>query len=174
MVTVAGIDPGASGGIAVNKSNSYVFVKKFSPKDFFRTTYHLFKSIHDMYKPDAWYLEQVQGYIGQPHPGATMFAFGQNYGALEAFLVSLNCHYVKIAPNVWQRALQIKPRGLRETRWDFKKRLARYAHELFPNVRFTNDLADAMLITHLGYLLQTNQVTLSAKKVTKKRLLPYV
>lgn len=96
-------------------------------------------------------LEQVQGFIGTPHPGSAMFAFGQNYGSLRMALIGNGIKFSTVTPAVWQEALGVqKMRG--KTTSEHKRTLKRLAASLYPTVRVTGWVADALLIAHYGAL----------------------
>lgn len=174
MVTM-GVDPGASGGIVVLDDSGKV--EQYNMPTDVRDLCRLLSSIIGS-NPHLrlCYLEQVQGYIGNAHPGATMFEFGKSYGRLEAALYILKGHdYHYIAPQVWQRALGIKSRGAKETKPQFKRRLKEYALKLYPHSKVTLKTADALLLAHLAMGIKKGTIQPpKPKRLEGGKLLPYV
>ena len=85
-----------------------------------------------------------------PGQGVTsMFNFGKSYGNLEAFLVAAAIPFERVTPSVWQREFGlIKKKG--ETHTQKKNRHKSLAQELFPSVKVTHAVADALLIAEYG------------------------
>ncbi len=94
-------------------------------------------------------IEQVGGYVagnkGQAGMGPSMFAFGMSYGRLRMALLAAGLPFAVVTPQTWQRGLKISRRK-DEDKYKFKVRLADTARRLFPDIKFSNDLADALLI----------------------------
>lgn len=147
-----GLDPGASGGIArldehrlvvqslenMTTADIWEYVRGFSPQ-----STALGK---DGYRPVFAILERVGGYAGEAQPGSRMFNFGVTYGQLLMALVAAGIPFEQITPGVWQKGVGIPPRKKGESKTDFKNRLKARAQELFPGVKVTLNVADAILI----------------------------
>lgn len=138
-----GIDPGASGGIAIVQGLRCLLAEPMP-----RTEKDLWNLIHRECKQgvDFTVIEKVQGYIGKQQPGSAMFKFGQNYGSVRMALVGNNEPFQEVAPLSWQKAMKISPRGKKESKTQFKNRLKAKAQQLFPKVQVTLATADAILI----------------------------
>ena len=158
LITYIGIDPGATGGIAILCGSA---VQAITMPHSERTLYDL---LHQHASPPGNVcaaIEQVSGFIGTTHPGSAMFEFGENYGFLRACLVACGLTpskgdistgtFVSVPPQRWQTALHIDPRRKQESKTDWKNRLKWNAQELFPKKKYPNltitlRTADALLI----------------------------
>lgn len=158
-----GIDVGASGAIAVLKENHIPETLRFTSSTDKQVCDFLNKiiSTYDC----MCVVEQVGAMPGQ---GVTsMFSFGQSAGFIRGVITALGLSFEQKVPRVWQKALGISPRLIErdaakkiineESKTDFKRRLRQKAEQLFPDIKFTNDIADAVLIAeycrreHGGY-----------------------
>ena len=141
-----GIDPGAGGGHGVvGDTAESSFAWKMPPS-----------------APEAWarlrgeiagegvtdaYLEVVHAMPGQ---GVTsMFNFGKNYGWCEMALAALGIRTHLVRPKVWQKEFGLlSKKG--ESKKDKKNRHKAEAMRLFPHIKVTHALADALLIAEYG------------------------
>lgn len=135
-----GIDPGASGGLAI--ISEYVGVVKTAMP---RTE----RDVLDWLT--AWKEEQTFAVIEKVHamPGngvSGMFKFGMSYGSLRMALLAANIPFEEIQPRVWQKALGMSPRRKEESGTEWKNRLKAKAQQLFPREVITLATADALLI----------------------------
>lgn len=139
-----GIDPGKSGGIACIGANTQVSSLSYTDR-------HAWDWIQ-LLKPYAGWvtcavIEKNTGYVGGAgNPGSAMFQFGRNTGLLTGFLIAAGIPYEEITPAVWQKALGIPPRKRDEKKGAFKNRLKAHAERLFPQMRVTLSVCDALLI----------------------------
>lgn len=161
---IVGIDPGASGGIAVLFCGFKVptvrkaLVYKMPPSP--ELLLALFTELAEEAKCSTSYhyaIEKVGGYVaGNPAPGSAMFNFGEGYGSLKmAALATTGSSPQEVRPQDWQKGLGIETRRAEgrgkkrkhvETKAQFKKRLRLLAAEMFPSVKVTASVADALLI----------------------------
>jgi crossover junction endodeoxyribonuclease RuvC len=137
-----GIDPGVSGGLAILaedlSSINAVAYKHVTPHDIIT----LLKPAHIT----KAYIEQVGAFPGQ---GVTsVFHFGQNYGWWQGVLTALEIPFERVTPLKWQNAMRCRTGG------DKNISKAR-AQELFPSVKVTHALADALLIAEYGRRIET-------------------
>lgn len=137
-----GIDPGASGGIAVI-AHSYDAVSYMSLKDKTLSDQYSFISVFSA----KAYIEHVHS---MPRDGVkSAFSFGRSYGNLEAFLVAAGIPFERVTPTVWQKEFGlIKKKG--ETKTQKKNRHKALAQELYPDIKVTHAIADALLIAEYG------------------------
>jgi crossover junction endodeoxyribonuclease RuvC len=137
-VTYIGIDPGKSGGIAVISDDSgegceTFAIAKMTETDIAATLMGARPLEGSMFA----YIEKVHAMPGQ---GVTsMFTFGQSYGFLRDCLISLGIPFEEATPRKWQAALGCLSGG------DKNVTKAR-AQQLFPSVKVTHAIADALLI----------------------------
>lgn len=135
-----GIDPGASGGIAVlTNDHARCFPMPGTARD-----------LWELLKPDGGIgfaaIEKVGGYVGEKQPGSRMFEFGRNYGECLMALAAAGIPHEEVPPRRWQQALRIAPRKKDESKTLWKNRLKARAQQLFPSVKVTLAVADALLI----------------------------
>ena len=154
-----GIDPGRSGGMALLRHPDYAPVTK-KPVVVAKVCLSKLKTPRSiLYWLDEYanltgryvaVMERVGGYIssnfGIPGMGSAMFNFGKNFGWLEMALASYGIPYSLVSPATWQRGLGITPRGKKESKSDWKQRLASEARKRFPNEKITLATADALLL----------------------------
>ena len=141
-----GIDPGLSGGIAkLNDTGGVVSVEKMPPTDY--DVYDLLAHL-DMGAEKA-VIERVSA---SPQMGVTSaFTFGKGYGGLRMALTAAGIPFEEVTPQRWQKAMQCLTKG-------DKNVSKRRAQQLFPQVKVTHAIADALLIAeycrrfHLGML----------------------
>jgi hypothetical protein len=87
------------------------------------------------------YIEQVSS---SPQMGVvSAFSFGRGYGNLEMALTAAGIPFERVRPQVWQKALNCLTKGSKNVT---KQR----AQELFPNIKCTHAVSDALLIAEYG------------------------
>jgi hypothetical protein len=72
-------------------------------------------------------------------------------GNLEAFLTAAGIPFERVTPTTWQKALGCLSKG-------DKNVTKRRAQELYPTIKVTHALADALLLATYGYRLQSRAV----------------
>ena len=146
-----GIDPGKTGGISLHRGDiveAYGFTDK-TPMDIYcvirqymRTGLKL--APHSNEKPIAM-IEKVHS---MPKQGvASSFTFGKGYGFLLGCLTALEIPFEYVTPQKWQRYLGCLSKG-------DKNVTKQKAQELFPRLKITHAIADALLIGE--YLKRTH------------------
>lgn len=138
-----GIDPGKSGGIAFVNDKGQAWAYKMPDsgadildilRDYCFTKFMTYAN--EYYTPFAC-IEKVG-----PMPGqgvVSMFTFGEGYGALQMALLALKIPFERVTPQTWQKALGCRTGG-------DKNVSKRRAQELFPDIKVTHAIADALLI----------------------------
>lgn len=133
-MTLIGIDPGESGGMAFIADGDITAVK------FSGMTEH---DIADRIRTETVgkdcfaMIEHVWAF---PRQGASStFKFGRHYGFLRGLLVALAVPFESVSPAVWQRSMRCLSGG------DKNVTKAR-AQQLYPHVKLTHATADAVLI----------------------------
>ena len=128
-----GIDPGKSGGIAIIEEDGAFTIKM--PE----TEKDLFEYLRDNAHNAFCLIEQVHAMPGQ---GVTsMFNFGMSYGALRMAIIAAEIPFQTVTPQRWQKALQCLTKG-------DKNVSKRRAQEIFPDIKVTHAIADALLIAY--------------------------
>jgi crossover junction endodeoxyribonuclease RuvC len=143
MRYVLGIDPGKSGGISCFKNGKLLFVSKM-PKNLLEFGDLLHEALPleaDLENDTVAYLEKVHA---MPRQGVTScFTFGEGYGILQANLVNFSIPIVYITPRNWMKELDCMTGG-------DKNVTKNKAIKLFPKVKVTHAIADALLIGYYG------------------------
>jgi len=143
-MTTIGIDPGTNGGIAwITDGKPCVEKMPGSLRDLWDLicdiTNHP-RSTVDGRKYKA-YLEQVHS---SPQMGVkSAFTFGNGFGHLEMALTAAGIPFERVRPQVWQKAMGCMTKG-------DKNVSKRRSQELFPSIKVTHAIADALLIAAYG------------------------
>lgn len=132
-----GIDPGYSGAIAIIYEDGAISTIKLN-----ETLADIVEWMgnHTLNRCFAM-LEQVHAMPGQGV--ASTFKFGRSYGNAEALLAAFRVPFDRITPVKWQTALQCRSKGNKNIT---KAR----AQELFPDVKCTHAISDALLLAEYG------------------------
>jgi len=139
MIYHLGIDPGESGAAVLIKSEKskievdhiFTFYEGQSDLD-------IAESIEDIsWHIDSCVIEQLHAYPKRGSIGN--FKLGRHYGMLRAFLTSYGISFTEATPQKWQRAMGCLTGGNKNVT---KKK----AQELFPDVKVTHAIADALLL----------------------------
>lgn len=140
-MTHLGIDPGASGGFGwVSPHGDAAIKMPETDKDIFDELCELRDNLPDVF----CLLESVHSMPGQGV--ASTFSFGANFGALRMALTAAGIPYEMVTPNKWQREFGIptlKQAGSNTAKKNAHKAVAQ---QLFPEIKITHAIADALLI----------------------------
>ena len=138
---ICGIDPGQSGGIAFIRIGKIVASKDDYPICAYK--------MPDTEADTADLLNEFRSNIvmtfieavhSMPKQGvASSFKFGRSYGFLRGLLVGLKIPFEEVSPQKWQKGMNCLTHG------DKNVSKAKAQH-LFPYIRVTHALADALLI----------------------------
>ena len=147
-MTIIGIDPGQSGGIAWHSGESMQVEKM--PETLSDLHNLLFRKIackESRYCIDPA-KECIKAYLEQvgpmPKQGVvSVFKFGRGYGNLEMALTAASIPFERVTPQKWQKAMSCMTKG-------DKNVSKRKAQELFPHLKITHATADALLIAEYG------------------------
>ena len=136
-MTTIGIDAGKNGGIAWITDGKPCVEKM---PDTLQDLWELFRDITSEGECRA-YLEQIHS---SPQMGVkSAFTFGNGFGHLEMALTAAGIPFERVRPQVWQKAMGCMTKG-------DKNVSKRKAQELFPNIKVTHAIADALLIASYG------------------------
>lgn len=154
--TYIGVDPGKSGGLVALDEDGVV-IQAISMPDTNREVLDWIMQFEG--KQAVGYLERVGGYSSGVEgffspPSA--FKFGSGYGALEMALTAARIRYENPTPQKWMKALGVPPRKkvnkkYVESKTEYKNRLKAIAQRLFPAIKVTLAIADALLIAYYGW-----------------------
>ena len=129
-----GVDPGKSGGAAlINESYQVLSTVKFSVTE--RDISEWFEQL-----PDGEISGVIERVHAMPKQGvASSFKFGMSYGFLRGMLIAHEVRFEAVTPGTWQKALGCLSGG--------DKNVTRAkASELFPGMRCTHAISDALLL----------------------------
>lgn len=138
MKLFIGIDPGLSGGIAFIPSTGTPWAHKMPETD--KDLMELLRDSINLATPNAL-IELVHS---SPQMGVkSAFTFGEGYGRLQMALTAMGIPYERIRPAAWQKAMGCMTKG-------DKNVSKRRAQELFPDLKVTHAIADALLIAEFN------------------------
>lgn len=143
MTLILGIDPGMSGGLAVLPVDTSVepMAIKFGDLTEREIADLFWKTFLDSGEQVFAYIERVHS---MPKQGvASSFKFGMNYGFLRGCLVTVGIPFEELTPQRWQKLMGCMTKG------DKNVSKAR-AQQLFPKMKITHAVADALLIAYCG------------------------
>jgi hypothetical protein len=155
-----GIDPGASGAIAVIDSDLKLVVlrlQKVTDKDVSNFLQEISFNYDRVFcvKEKVWAMPAKNPDGTMRTMGAqTMFEFGLNNGFILGLLTAWNIAYEEKTPQTWMKLFSMK-REKEESQTDYKRKLKEQAEKLFPNIKITNDMADAILIAEFNRRTKT-------------------
>lgn len=132
-----GIDPGKSGGISFINSNFHEVCKM---PDTIGDLADFFKELRDNmpnFKIIKAAIEDVHCMHGDGRKSA--FTFGKGVGSLQMGLYMAGIPFVLVAPQRWQKDLNCLTKGN-------KNITKNKAQQLFPSLKITHAVADALLI----------------------------
>jgi Holliday junction resolvasome RuvABC endonuclease subunit len=138
-MTIIGIDPGTNGGIAWI-THGRPCVEKMPD-----TLQDLWELIGDIdTASDGYCHAYIEAVHSSPQMGVkSAFTFGNGFGHLEMALTAAGIPFERVRPQVWQKAMGCMTKG-------DKNVSKRKAQELFPQIKVTHAIADALLIASYG------------------------
>lgn len=143
---VIGIDSGKTGGIAIISHEGLIDAHKMP--DTVQDITDLIEEYSHMYRLTGWLEKIASGLTGGKagHMGVrSAFTFGRGFGWLEMCLAAHKIPHHYVAPGVWQRKMRCLSKG-------DKNVTKAAAQRLYPEVKMTHAIADAVLIAAYGYL----------------------
>lgn len=147
-LTILGIDPGLSGGLAVLFPDGRSVAYKMPETE--RDLWDLLGEARGWGATHAM-LELVRS---SPQMGVTSsFTFGKGLGGLRMALIGHGFVFAEVTPGVWRKALKMPKNESSEIGGkgtEAKNNAKRRAQELFPGIKVTHANADALLIATYG------------------------
>lgn len=154
---ILGVDPGASGGIAMLHEGFEPLAWKMPETE--KDLIDLFRSIVSGHTVIA-YMEAVHAFPGsgpvcpackRPRAQGTTstFAFGKNYGFLRGVLVTLGIPLIDVSPMKWKKALGLNFTA-QDTKTDKKNGSKQLAQQWWPGIKITHAISEALLIAAYG------------------------
>ena len=146
-MTIIGIDPGASGGVAVYSNGT---MESYGMPEGYTEIYDFLLHIKRAYPDCTAILEDVgKGIPGQSSKATATFA--RHNGHLEMALYALGIRSEKVTPQKWQKFYSNtigNSKGKTKTEW--KNILKNEAKRRYPELNITLKTADAVLIAEYG------------------------
>jgi len=133
---VIGIDPGKGGaGVLIDASGRYI--EHFRGDDTQADQFAKLEGWQLAYEPCLCIVESVHS---MPKQGiSSSFKFGMGFGFLLGIVTACKIRYEKVSPQKWQGAMKCRSKG--------NKNITKAkAQELFPQVKVTHIIADALLL----------------------------
>ena len=150
---IMGIDPGWSGGVAVIDKEGNASARGFTKatkRDIYEIIWDQASCRFDTHSISMCYIEKVHS---MPKQGvASSFKFGHNYGFLRGVITALNIPFTEVSPQKWQGALGCRTGG-------DKNVTKTKAQQLYPSIKITHAIADALLIATYGFNQQNGLLT---------------
>lgn len=146
---IIGIDPGASGGIAIWRPNHKTEVIKM-PKNLHDLRGY-FEHLKGICNPIV-FVEKVQlrpdDITDNPGKAFRVQAMLNGFQQLKDVITFCDIPFILVHPQKWQSDLKLRVKG--EEKPERKKRYQRAAAEYYPEIRATLWNADALMILHFG------------------------
>ena len=151
-MTIIGIDPGKTGGCAIIRGELYYSQKM---PDTRQDLLALLRDFRDM-EPDEPAVAFVEKLGGMPRDEkgkakqspTTMFKMGMSYGQILMALTALEIRIDQILASQWQQSFGLKKKWSTST---VKKNAHKQvAADLFPSMKMTHAISDALLIAEFG------------------------
>lgn len=145
MQTIIGIDPGKNGGIAFFWEGLDPHAIKMPV-----TETDLWREIVGTGEPATVFVESV--HAGPNMASSAAFKFGRGVGCIQMACIAAGFRLEYVTPQKWQKefGLIVKGRGLGQDDTSKKNRNKARAQELFPGMKITHAIADALLIAEYG------------------------
>lgn len=146
-MSTIGIDPGSSGGVAWTDGVKYHAEKMPATTADLIT---LLRDMSDAHEPTWCYIERV--HAGPKMARSAAFKFGVSAGCILTAAIAAGLRVELVSPQKWQRALGLLQSGRKFGEGDTSKKNINKAkaQELFPGVKMTHAIADALLIAEYG------------------------
>ena len=144
-LTIVGIDPGKNGAIAVLTPDGEVQTLQLA-----KATERDIAEFLSYRSPGVAYLEQV---ASSPQMGVvSAFNFGCSFGSLRMAVIASRLQLETVLPRKWQSAMRVKKIGGGFGKNDTEKKRATKARaqEIFPEIKITNAISDALLLMEFG------------------------
>ena len=152
MKAILAIDPGARGGVVALTEDDMIECSK-CPDNINDMSLMISHIVNECYVENyslKVYIERVHAFPTDARNSA--FKFGMNYGMWIGILAANNQFPNHITPQKWQKAYHPLPK----VKKDRKKKLYELASDMFPKVKVTYMVCDALLIAAYGMSYNEN------------------
>lgn len=155
MTAHLGVDPGLSGALAVIAGD---LVEAYAMPDTQRDLLDLLFQIKEQHGVAHALLEEITALpaavelkLGIKRGSIATMKLARNFGQVEMALTAAEIPYDELVPRSWKKVVGVRPGG------DQKKIGYARAQQLFPTIRVTHTVADALLIAKACQILQAQQ-----------------
>ncbi len=146
--TVIGIDPGASGGLAIYRNNESPCVTPMPASE--GDLVYLLRALTSDPSRSIAFVELVSGFVGEARPASRAFKFGRGFGFILGVLQERGVRLELVLPGKWQKHFSLGTESATASRTEWKGRLRAEAQRRYPSVKVTMSIADALLILDYG------------------------
>ena len=143
---ILGIDPGLDGGLAIIDGSSIELLETIptQTKGGFIKRQVDAQKLSNILRVYPYLVCYLEGVASRPGQGvASVFSFGDTYGAIRGVLGALNIPVYTVSPSKWKKALEVSS----------KEDSLKASKDLFPSVQFKkkdHNIAEALLIAYYG------------------------
>ena len=149
-MTIIAIDPGKSGGIAIQNA-------KAAAHSMPQTAADIARLLEPHIAPDSIvYLEHVPPFVPCAR-AKNMFRLGESFGVLQGILAALKLRTVLVRPAKWQARYGLGTRSACKSDSEWKNKLKAEAQRRFPQLTVTLKTADALLLLDYAIHSERNQ-----------------
>ena len=145
-----GIDPGKGGGVGIiNEEDKTSKSFKFVPELAELST--MIGAVVNGYSTDeiCLYIEHVHSFPTDSRPAA--FSFGRNLGQWEGIIANHELEIKTVAPRTWQEHYDVP---VIKDKYERKRWLKEIAQTMFPDIKVTLAISDALLIVNYAKEMQ--------------------
>jgi len=147
---IIAIDPGKSGGLAIQRANE-VSALSMPP-----TATDIARALEPYTGSETIvYLEHVPPFVPCAR-AKNMFRLGESFGAILGILAALKLRTVLVRPAKWQARFALGTRSACASDSDWKNKLKAEAQRRFPQIKVTLKTADALLL--LDYAITQERI----------------
>lgn len=141
IATYIGIDPGKNGAVAVIDVDSVTDItRSVAVHPLAKMTERDICDLFDKLRTGLYSRALIERVSAMPGQGvSSTFKFGVSYGFLRACIVGAMIPFEEVSPQQWQRAMGCLSGG-------DKNVTKQKAQQLFPQIKITHHVADALLI----------------------------
>ena len=149
---VISIDPGVNGGICASHPNGSAMEIHKMPE----TIYDIRETLTAIVEDQLWFPEPAICFIELPpwsmgiNKGVGSVKLHHNRGVLEGMLVAMGVKLVNVPPQKWQKTFSLGTRSSCANDAAWKNKLKAEAQRIYPNLKVTHAVADALLILTYG------------------------
>lgn len=152
MKVVIAIDPGLSGGIAIESFGKTVcHAMPATQGDLLEVIQSIKNAADNEGAEVVCVLEQVNGFAGKAQPGSAMFKFGEHFGFIKGVVQTLGIKLVLVRPQTWQKMFCLGTASRCASKSEWKNKLKAEAQRRFPRLNVTLKTADALLLLEYFY-----------------------